>query len=167
MEKIGNEIDLVEDELLSDPNKEVLHKIYALKRELIFIQNTLWPMRNVVNTLSRNESDLIDERTTRYFQDVYDHAIQMIDLTETYRDISSGMLDTYLSSISNKTNDVMKILTIYSTIFIPLSFLAGVYGMNFKYFPELNWKYSYPVFWLVSIFITIMMIRFFKKKDWL
>lgn len=167
MEKIGDEIDLVEDELLSDPNKDVLHKIYTLKRELIFIQNTLWPMRNVLNTLSRNESDLIDERTNRYFQDVYDHAIQMIDLTETYRDISSGMLDTYLSSISNKTNDVMKILTIYSTIFIPLSFLTGVYGMNFKYFPELNWKYSYPVFWLVSIFITIMMIRFFKKKDWL
>jgi|SRR5690625_3317554 len=167
MEKIGDEIDKVEDELLSVPTKEVLHKIYALKRELIFIQNTLWPMRNVVNTLSRNETDLIDEKTTRYFQDVYDHVIQMIDLTETYRDISSGMLDTYLSSISNKTNDVMKVLTIYSTIFIPLSFLAGVYGMNFKYFPELNWKYSYPLFWLVSILITIIMIRFFKKKDWL
>lgn len=167
MEKIGDEIDNVEDELLSNPDKEVLHKIYALKRDLIFIQNTLWPMRNVVNTLSRNEFDLIDEKTTRYFRDVYDHAIQMIDITETYRDISSGMLDTYLSSISNKTNDVMKILTLYSTIFSPLSFLAGVYGMNFKYFPELNWKYSYPVFWLISIVLTIVMIRFFKKKDWL
>lgn len=167
MERIGVEIDVVEDALLSNPTREVLHKIYALKRDLIFIQNTLWPMRNVVNTLSRTESDFVDEKTSRYFQDVYDHTIQMIDLTETYRDISSGMLDTYLSSISNKTNDVMKILTIYSTIFIPLSFLAGVYGMNFDYFPELKWKYSYPVFWLVSIFITILMIRFFKKKDWL
>ena len=167
MEKIGNEIDAVEDELLDNPTEAVLHKIYGLKRDLVFVQNTLWPMRNVVSTLSRNEFDLIDEKTTRYFRDVYDHAIQMIDITETYRDISSGMLDTYLSSISNKTNDVMKILTIYSTIFIPLSFLAGVYGMNFKYFPALNWKYSYPIFWLISITIIILMIRFFKKKDWM
>lgn len=167
MEKIGDEIDTVEDELLYDPKEEVLHKIYTLKRDLVFIRNTLWPMRNVISTLSKNEFDLIDEKTTRYFRDVYDHAIQMIDINETYRDICSGMLDTYLSSIANKTNDVMKILTIYSTIFIPLSFLAGVYGMNFKYFPELNWKYSYPVFWIISIGLTIIMIRFFKKKDWM
>lgn len=167
MEKIGDEIDLVEDELLANPDKEVLHKIYRLKRDLIFIQNTLWPMRNLVNTLSRDEFDLIDEKTARYFRDVYDHLIQMIDIVETYRDIASGMLDTYLSSISNKTNDVMKVLTIYSTLFIPLSFLTGVYGMNFKFLPELNWKYSYPVFWLVSGVITIFMIRFFKKKDWM
>lgn len=167
LEELGDEIDTVEDELLFNPTKEVLHKIYILKRDLIFIRNTLWPMRNLLSTLSKNEFDLIDEKATRYFRDVYDNTIQMIDIMETYRDICSGMLDTYLSSIANKTNDVMKILTIYSTIFIPLSFLAGVYGMNFDYFPELNWKYSYPIFWLISIVITIMMIRFFKKKDWM
>src|SRR5699024_234862 len=108
MEKIGDEIDTVEDELLYDPKEEVLHKIYTLKLDLVFIRNTLWPMRNVISTLSKNEFDLIDEKTTRYFRDVYDHAIQMIDINETYRDICSGMLDTYLSSIANKTNDVMK-----------------------------------------------------------
>lgn len=167
LEELGDEIDTVEDELLFNPTREVLHKIYILKRDLIFIRNTLWSMRNLLSTLSKNEFDLIDEKATRYFRDVYDNAIQIIDIMETYRDICSGMLDTYLSSIANKTNDVMKILTIYSTIFIPLSFLAGVFGMNFEYMPELNWKYSYPVFWLVSIIITIMMIRFFKKKDWL
>ena len=167
MEKIGDEIDAVEDDLLDNPTEEVLHKTYTLKRDLVFIRNTLWPMRNVVSALSRNEFDLIDEKTTRYFRDIYDHIVQMIDITETYRDISSGMLDTYLSSISNKTNDVMKILTIYSTIFIPLSFLAGVYGMNFKYMPELDWKYSYPLFWVISTIIIIGMLRFFKKKDWL
>lgn len=167
MEKVGDEIDAVEDELLDNPTEEVLHKTYTLKRDLVFIRNTLWPMRNVVSALSRNEFDLIDEKTTRYFRDIYDHVVQMIDITETYRDISSGMLDTYLSSISNKTNDVMKILTIYSTIFIPLSFLAGVYGMNFKNMPELDWKYSYPLFWVISTVITIGMLIFFKKKDWL
>lgn len=167
MEKIGEVIDTVEDELLDNPTEEVLHKTYMLKRDLVFVRNTLWPMRNVVSTLSRNEFELIDEKTTHYFRDIYDHVVQMIDITETYRDISSGMLDIYLSSISNRTNDVMKILTIYSTIFIPLSFLASVYGMNFSYFPELNWKFSYPIFWLVSIIITVIMIRFFKKKNWM
>lgn len=167
MEKIGEEIDTVEDELLDNPTEEVLHKTYTLKRDLVFVRNTLWPMRNVASALSRNEFELIDEKATRYFRDIYDNIVQMIDITETYRDISSGMLDIYLSSISNKTNDVMKILTIYSTIFIPLSFLAGVYGMNFKYFPELNWKFSYPLFWLISFIITIGMIRFFKKKGWM
>lgn len=167
MEKIGDDIDTVEDELLSNPTKEVLHEIYTLKRELVYIRNSLWPMRNIVSSLSRDDYGFIDEKTTHYFRDVHDHTIQMIDIIETYRDICSGMLDTYLSSIANKTNDVMKILTIFSTIFIPLTFLAGIYGMNFKYIPELNWKYSYPVFWIISIITTIVMIRFFKKKKWL
>ncbi len=167
VEDIGENIDMIEDELLLDPTKEILQKIYILKRELIYIRNSLWPMRNVISSLSKNEYDLIDGKTIYYLRDVYDHIIQMIDIIETYRDICSGMLDTYLSSIGNKTNEVMKVLTIFSTIFIPLTFLAGVYGMNFKYLPELNWKYSYPSFWIISIIITGIMIRFFRKKDWL
>ena len=140
VEKIGENIDEVEDKVLLDPQKEILQEIYKLKRNLIYIRKTLWPMRNAISSLSKNEFDLIDDRTLYYFRDIYDHIIQMIDIIETYRDICSGMLDTYLSSISNKTNDIMKVLTIYSTIFIPLTFIAGVYGMNFKYLPELNWK---------------------------
>lgn len=167
IEDLGEKIDEVEDELLGNPEKSLLEKIYKLKRDLIYIRNSLWPMRNVISSLSKNDYDLIDGKTIYYIRDVYDHIIQMIDIIETYRDICSGMLDTYLSSIGNKTNDIMKVLTIYSTIFTPLTFIAGVYGMNFRYLPELNWKYSYLTFWIISIAITAYMIRFFKKKDWL
>ena len=167
LEGLGSEIDRVEDELLENPNKEILNKIYRLKRELIYLRNILWPMRNLTNTLSRGESKLIDDQTIRYFKDIYDHIIQMIDIVETYREICSGMLDTYLSSIGSKTNEVMKILTIFSAIFIPLTFLAGVYGMNFKFFPELNWQFGYFGFWILSIVITLGMIKFLKGKGWL
>jgi magnesium transporter len=167
LESIGDEIDSVEDKLLENPNKEILGSIYHLKRELVYIRNILWPTRNLTSSLARGEFVQIDERISLYFRDIYDHVIQMIDIVETYRDICSGMLDTYLSSVGSKTNEVMKILTIFSTIFIPLTFLAGVYGMNFIYFPELNWKYGYLIFWVISGLITAFMIRFLRKKGWL
>ena len=167
VEKIGENIDEVEDIVLLNPKREVLQEIYKLKRDLIYIRKTLWPMRNAISSISKNDYDLVDEKTLYYFRDVYDHIIQMIDIIETYRDICSGMLDTYLSSISNKTNDIMKVLTIFSTIFIPLTFIAGVYGMNFRYLPELNWKYGYASFWIISAVITGFLLRFFKKKNWL
>lgn len=167
IEDLGEKIDAVEDELLLNPDRSLLQKIYRLKRDLIYIRNSLWPMRNVISSLSKNDYNLIDGKTIYYIRDVYDHIIQMIDIIETYRDICSGMLDTYLSSIGNKTNDIMKVLTIFSTIFTPLTFIAGVYGMNFKYLPELNWRYGYLSFWIISIVITGVLIRFFKKKDWL
>lgn len=166
LQSIGEKIDVVEDELLIDPDKKILEKIYLLKRDLIYIRNFLWPMRNTASKLSKNEYDLIDGKTIYYMRDISDSVIQVIDLVEIYREVCSGMLDTYLSSIGNKTNQVMKILTVFSTIFIPLSFLAGVYGMNFKYLPELNWKYSYHTFWLISVLLTVFMLRYFKKKDW-
>lgn len=167
LEAIGEEIDEVEDQLLEKPEKEVLNRIYHLKRELIFFRNILWPTRNLASELARGEFDAIDQKTIIYFRDVYDHVIQMIDIVETYRDICSGMLDTYLSSIGYKTNEVMKILTVFSTIFIPLTFLAGVYGMNFKYFPEIDWRFGYIGFWGVSALITIFMLRFLRNKGWL
>lgn len=167
LEAIGEEIDEVEDQLLEKPEKEVLNRIYHLKRELIFFRNILWPTRNIASELARGEFEAIDTKTIIYFRDVYDHVIQMIDIVETYRDICSGMLDTYLSSIGYKTNEVMKILTVFSTIFIPLTFLAGVYGMNFKFFPELDWKLGYFGFWGVSALITIFMLRFLRNKGWL
>lgn len=167
MQDIGDRLDDLEDETLENPDKSLLNKVYLLKRDLISIRNVLWPMRNAVSSISKNEYDIIDGNTIYYFRDVYDHIIQIIDINETYREIASSMLEIYLSSIANKTNDVMKILTIYSTIFIPLTFLAGVYGMNFRYLPELYWKYSYPAFWIISIIIIIYMIRFFKRKGWM
>lgn len=167
MEEIGDRIDILEDETLENPDKSILEKVYLLKRDLIAIRNILWPMRNTISSISKNEYEMISGNTVYYFRDIYDHIIQIIDINETYREIASSILEIYLSSIANKTNDVMKILTIYSTIFIPLTFIAGIYGMNFKYMPELYWKYSYLTFWIVSIMIIIYMIRFFKKKGWI
>lgn len=166
VEKIGENIDEVEDKVLLNPKKEILQEIYKIKRDLIYIRKTLWPMRNAISSISKNDYDLVDEKTLYYFRDSYDHIIQLIDIIETYRDICSGMLDTYLSSISYKTNEIMKVLTIFSSIFIPLTFLSGVYGMNFKYFPELNWKYGYLSFWIISAVIIVALLRYFKNKNW-
>ncbi len=167
LEGIGNEIDSVEDRLLENPHKEILGSIYFLKKELVYIRNILWPTRNLTSSLARGEFSMLDDRINLYFRDIYDHVIQMIDIVETYRDICSGMLDTYISSVGSKTNEVMKILTIFSTIFIPLTFLSSVYGMNFKYFPEIGWKYGYLLFWVISGLITVFMLRFLRKKGWL
>ena len=167
MEDLGDRLDDLEDETLENPDRSILGKVYLLKRDLISIRNVLWAMRNTVSSLSKNEYDIINGNTIYYFRDIYDHIIQIINIAETYREIASSMLEIYLSSISNKTNDVMKVLTIYSTIFIPLTFIAGVYGMNFKYMPELYWKYSYASFWLISIAITLYSIKIFKKKGWM
>jgi magnesium transporter len=127
----------------------------------------VWPLREVLGTLERAESPLIKETTTVFLRDVYDHTIQVVDTIETLRDVVSGMLDVYLSSVSNRMNEVMKVLTIIATIFIPLTFIAGIYGMNFKYMPELEWHYSYPVIWGVIIFLSVLMIFFFRRKKWL
>lgn len=166
IEEIGDYIDEVEEKVLVEPKKEMLGEIYLIKRNLIYIRKTLWPTRTAISHLTKNDYDLVDEKTLYYFRDIYDNIIQMIDIIETYRDICSGMLDTYLSSVSNKTNEIMKVLTIFSTIFIPLTFLAGVYGMNFKFLPELSWKYGYLGFWIISIIIILILLRYFKMKKW-
>lgn len=166
IEEIGEKIDSIEDQLLLQPDEEILEDIYIIKRDLIYIRNSLWPMRNVSSKLSKDQYSLIDGKTVYYMRDISDNVVQVIDLVEIYREVCSGMLDTYLSSIGNKTNDVMKVLTIFSTIFIPLSFLAGVFGMNFNYMPELTWKYSYHTFWAISILLTGFMLRYFKKQGW-
>lgn len=167
LENLGDEIDEIEDELINEPSKEVLQKIHKLKKDMLFLRNSIWPLREVVSVLVRSDNSYFSQNTIVYLRDVYDHIIQIIDTIEVYRDMLSGMLDTYLSSISNKTNDVMKVLTIMSTIFIPITFLAGVYGMNFKNIPELQCNYGYAIFWVVSIIIIIVLIGFFRKKKWI
>jgi magnesium transporter len=167
LENFGNKIDSVEDQLINEPQKGVLKSIHNLKREMLFLRNSIWPLREVVSILVRGDNSYFTENTVVYLRDIYDHIIQIIDTVEVYRDMLSGMLDTYLSSISNKTNDVMKVLTIISTIFIPITFLAGVYGMNFKYIPELQLSYGYGLFWIIVVIITLLMIRYFKKKAWI
>lgn len=167
LERVGNSSEDIEQQLMEEPKKQVLQDIYSLKREMIYLSSSIWPLREVVGNLTRTDSTLIKENTRLYIRDVYDHIIQILDIIESYRDILTGMLDTYLSSISNKTNDVMKVLTIFSTMFIPLTFLAGIYGMNFRYFPELNLYWAYPAFWGITIFIIVLMLGYFRRKKWL
>jgi magnesium transporter len=134
---------------------------------MIFLRKSVWPLREVIGALERGESSLIKESTGIYLRDVYDHTIQVIDTIETFRDMISGMLDIYLSSVSNRMNEVMKVLTIIATIFIPLTLIAGVYGMNFKYMPELEWPWAYPILWLVMLAIGVLMLVYFRRKKWL
>jgi magnesium transporter len=134
---------------------------------MLFFRKSVWPLREVISGLAKSDSTLIKEDVLVYVRDVYDHVIQAIDTIETFRDMLSAMLDIYLSSVGNRMNQVMKVLTIIATIFIPMTFLAGIYGMNFKYMPELEWKYAYLVFWLVVVTVFIIMISLFKKKKWL
>ena len=166
LEKLGEKVESMEEELVINPTPETLRTIHHLKREMIFLRKSVWPLRDVVNRLERGESTLIHESTDIYLRDVYDHTIQVIDTIETSRDILSGMLDIYLSSISNRMNQVMKVLTIVATIFIPLTFIAGIYGMNFKYLPELGWKWSYPLVLLGMVFIGVSMLVYFRRKKW-
>ena len=167
LEKLGDKIEFLEDELVTNPQIETLQTIHYLKKEMIFLRKSVWPLREVVSRMERGGFNLIKEATNIYLRDVYDHTIQVIDAIETYRDLLSGMLDIYLSSISNKMNEIMKLLTIIGTIFIPLTFIAGIYGMNFSNMPELKWTWGYPVVLVIMGFIGIVMMFYFKGKRWL
>ena len=159
--------DAIEDELLSNPTSETLVTIQQTKRELIYIRKSVSPLRELLTAIMRSDTALIHKKTFVYFRDVYDHAIHIIDEIESYRDILTGLLDIYISSVSNKMNEVMKVLTVYATIFIPLTFITGVYGMNFQYMPELTWKWAYPAIWVVFILFTLLSLLYFKKKKWI
>jgi magnesium transporter len=167
LETIGEKIEVVEEELLANSTRETLQNIHDMKREMIFFRKQVWPLRELINGLSKGESSLIRESTGIYLRDIYDHTIQIIDTIESFRDMLSGMLDIYLSTISNKMNEVMKVLTIMATIFIPLTFLAGIYGMNFKYMPELEWRWGYFMVWGVMVVILVSLVGYFKRKRWL
>ncbi|MBX9851997.1 MAG: magnesium/cobalt transporter CorA [Cytophagaceae bacterium] len=167
LEKMGERIEEMEVRLTTNPTPALLHSIYNLKREIITLRKSVWPLREVLSRMERDETPLIKDGTKIYIRDVYDHTIQVIDAIESYRDVLGGMLDIYLSSVSNKMNQVMKVLTVISTIFIPLTFIAGVYGMNFrKNFPELDWEYGYPFVWGVMIAVAGAMVLYFRKKKW-
>lgn len=167
LETLGEKIEREEEALLSNPTGRTLQAIQHLKRDMIFLRKSVWPLRETISALERSESPLIQESTGIYLKDIYDHAIQVLDTVETYRDMLSGMIDIYLSSLSNRMNQVMKVLTVIATIFMPMTFLAGVYGMNFKHFPELEWRWGYPLFWTVNLAITVVMLILFKRKKWL
>jgi magnesium transporter len=167
LERLGEKIESMEEEVVSDPTEKTIRQIHSLKREMISLRKSVWPLRELIGGLQKSESSLIKETTDVYLRDVYDHTIQIIDTIESFRDMVSGMLDIYLSSLSNKMNAVMKVLTIIATLFIPLTFVAGIYGMNFKYMPELEWRWGYAAALLVMLVIAAIMLIYFRRKKWL
>ena len=167
LEKTGERIEELEESLTRNAKPETMQEIYRLKREMLYLRKSIWPLRESISGLEKSESPLIKKVTLKYLRDVYDHTIQIIDTVETFRDMLSGMHDIYLTGISNRMNEIMKVLTIIATIFIPLTFIAGIYGMNFKFMPELDWRWGYPAVWLVVVTIVVIMIIFFKRKKWL
>lgn len=167
LESLGEKIEALEEEIIHQPSNRSLKKLYAHKRGLIFMRKAIWPVREIVSNMLRGESELIRKGTHVYLRDVYDHTIQVIDTVESYRDLMASLLDIYLSSLSHRMNNVMKVLTIVSTIFMPLSFIVGVYGMNFDHMPELHWKYGYFGVWGLIVAISVSMLFYFRWKRWL
>jgi len=158
---------LEDDLLVREPTREALYKIQRLKKLITGMRRHVSPVRELMASMLRSESELIDERTHIYLRDVSDHITRVIESIELNRDTLTGLLDIYLSSINNKMNQIMKVLTVFASIFIPLTFLAGIYGMNFEYMPELGWKWGYPLLWVVFITLPVVLIIFFRKKKWL
>jgi magnesium transporter len=167
LEQLGEVIEFFEEELVTNPSPKTLQNIHKLKLAMIMLRKSIWPLREVISKLQRRESPLIAAATGIYLKDVYDHAIQVIDTIETFRDMLSGMVDIYLSSVSNRLNETMKVLTIIATIFIPLTFISGVYGMNFKHMPELDWAWGYPLILLLMATVALGLLAYFRRKKWI
>ncbi|MEM3586000.1 MAG: magnesium/cobalt transporter CorA [Candidatus Jordarchaeaceae archaeon] len=166
-EKIGEQIGDIDEELITNPTQETLRSIHKLKRELLSLRRYTWPVREIINVLEKAESPLIKKSTGIYLRDVYDHTIQIIDTIEIFRETLSEMVDAYLSSINNRMNEIMKVLTVIATLFIPLTFIASIYGMNFSWMPELEWPEGYHIVLLVMAALGILMLIYFKRKKWI
>lgn len=167
LEELGEEVEDLQDEMLENPSAKLLLRMRDMKRTVRTLRKSIWPLREVVGELEREDSALIDDDNNVHFRRAYEHTIQAMDVAETARDVLSDMLDMYLSSISNKLNQIMKTLTVITTIFMPLSFIAGVYGMNFRYMPEIQWIYGYPMVLGIMTAVVIVMLIYFRRKDWL
>lgn len=167
LEAIGDAMEDIEDELLEQPSVEALHRIYEIKRTLVTFRRGVWPLREAIATVERGGSGLVKRGTLPYLRDVHDHTLQVADAIDTYRDMVSGMIDLYMSSVSNRMNEVMKVLTVIATIFIPLTFIVGVYGMNFEHMPELHWAWGYPATWGVMLLVAGGLLIAFKRKGWM
>jgi len=167
LEKIGETVADLEDELILEPDRKTLSQLHSLKSEMIFVRKSVWPLRETISIWGRLDSELITDHTRTYLRDAYDHIIQAIDMIEVYRDMLTSMLDLYLSSVSNRMNEVMKVLTIIATIFIPLTFIVGIYGMNFEHMPEIKWRFGYYMVWGIMITVAVWMLTWFRRKKWM
>jgi magnesium transporter len=166
-ERIGDLIEDIDDQILAEPKPEDIKEIHRLKRNILNLRKAVWPLREEIGAIEKSEFATIRQETKVFWRDLYDHTIQIIELVETFRDILGGMHDTYLSSMSNRMNEIMKMLTIIATIFIPLTFIVGVYGMNFEYMPELKWPWGYYMIWGVMLTLSIGLLIYFKRKKWI
>lgn len=166
LDNIGTQLDEIEDCIYSDSAEEAFHKIQHIKKELIFLRKAVYPLREALSKVTKGETSFVQEDILKYFSDAYDHTVHVIDTLETYKDLTASLLDIHMNTMNNRMNEVMKLLTVITTIFIPLSFIAGVYGMNFRVMPELQWEYGYPAVLGFMALVTIGMIYYFKKKKW-
>jgi magnesium transporter len=167
LEYYGDRLEELEDLVLSDPQRTTISAIHKVKRELLLLRRAAWPMREIISTLHKEPHECMGDVARVYMRDVYDHIVQIIDIIETYRELANDLTETYISSISNRMNEVMKVLTVIGTIFIPLTFLAGVYGMNFRHFPELDKAWGYPAFWGICVVVSGIMLLIFHRRGWL
>jgi magnesium transporter len=167
MEHIGTKVEALESEVLDNPTPRTAARIHRLRRDLVLLRRSLWPLREMIGSVLRSDSPLLGETVRPFYRDLHDHTVQVIETLETFRDVVSGMLDLYLSSVSNRMNEIMKVLTIISTTFIPLSFLVGLYGMNFKHMPELQWRYAYPALLAVMALVVAAFLAFFRRRRWI
>lgn len=167
LENLGDEVERLQETVLEQPEPETLADIHRLKRDMVFLRKNLWPLRELVNGLEKSESSLISPDLRPYLRDVYEHTIQVIDTMESLRDMLTGALDIYMTTVSNRMNEVMKVLTVIATIFIPLTFIAGIYGMNFEVMPELHWRYGYAAVWGIMLLVGVSMVLFFRRRNWL
>lgn len=166
LEKVGDHLAQLEDDLINNPDQKILAKVHHYKRELMLLRKSVWPLREVINELHKEESTYIQEGTQVFLRDLYDHTVQVVDTVEVFRDTVIGLQDLYMSAVGNRLNEIMKVLTIMASIFIPLTFIAGIYGMNFEHIPELKWRWGYPAVWLVMVGAVLVMLTYFKRKKW-
>ncbi|RMF85358.1 MAG: magnesium and cobalt transport protein CorA, partial [Nitrospirae bacterium] len=173
LEELGEQLEMLEDRLLDNPVREELATLHALRRDLILLRRAVWPLREAASQLARSDHPLIGDATRYYLRDVVDHTVHALDVVESFRDVLTGLYDLYLSSVSNRLNEVMKVLTVIATIFIPLTFIAGVYGMNFNpaaspwNMPELNWRYGYPFSLALMAAVALALAVYFRRRRWL
>lgn len=167
VEKVGDRLEALEDEVMGGPSREIISEVHHVRRELLVMRRAVWPLRDVLNSLVREQNELISEPTRVFLRDAYDHTVQVIDTIETMRELLSSLMDLYLSNVSNRMNEVMKVLTIIATLFIPLTFIVGIYGMNFERMPELQWRWGYPAVLLLMAVVAGGMLRYFRRKKWL
>ncbi len=167
IENIGDSIESIESDIILNPGNANQDVIYRMKRRLVYVNRSIWPVRELISKMERSDHIFVHDETRIYFRNIYDHTVQIIETLDSLRDLTSSLMDLYLSSVSLKLNEIMKVLTIFSALFIPLTFFAGVYGMNFKFLPELDWHWGYAMFWFVCIAATIFMLMYFRRKRWM